>query len=171
LLIKVGPDLGDDQIDLIGDLALDLELDGIVSVNTTLDPSGLKGSAAVQAAAGAGGISGPPVRDHAIHFLRRLYQRVGDRVVLISVGGIDKPSDAWERILAGATLVQAYTGFVYGGPFWPSRINRGLSRLVRDVGASSIQDLVGAKADSAGETPLGGRKADSMSTAPSVSTR
>ena len=63
--------------------------------------------------------------------------------MLVSVGGIDTPADAWERILAGATLVQAYTGFVYGGPGWPRRINRELASRVRRAGASSIQELVG----------------------------
>jgi dihydroorotate dehydrogenase len=80
-----------------------------------------------------------------VEVLRLLRGRVGDRLVLISVGGISTPEDAWERILAGATLVQAYTGFVYGGPAWPSHVNRVLARRVRDVGAGSIQQLVGSR--------------------------
>ena len=75
----------------------------------------------------------------------RLYARVGDQVTLVSVGGIETAEDAWERILAGATLVQGHTGFVYGGPSWPKRANDELARRTRAVGASSIQDLVGAE--------------------------
>jgi hypothetical protein len=64
----------------------------------------------------------------------------------VSVGGIETADDAWERILAGATLVQAYTGFVYGGPYWPRRMNRELARRVHASGASSVQTMVGAAA-------------------------
>jgi len=102
-------------------------------------------AAGAEQAAGfdGGGVSGPPLRRRALAVLRRLHERVGDRLVLVSVGGIETPADAWERILAGATLVQAYTGFVYGGPGWPRRVNRELARRVRQAGARSIQELVG----------------------------
>ena len=75
--------------------------------------------------------------------LRRLRARVGDRVVLISVGGVSTADDVWERVLAGATLVQAYTGFVYGGPAWPRAVNLELARRTWDSGSRSIQELVG----------------------------
>ncbi len=75
--------------------------------------------------------------------LRRLRARTGDRVVLIASGGIENADDAWERITAGATLVQAYTGFVYGGPLWPHRIHAGLARRARAAGFTSIQQAVG----------------------------
>jgi dihydroorotate dehydrogenase len=144
LLVKISPDLGDDQIDAVADLALRLRLAGIVAVNTTVDRSVLSGGAAEQAAGfDGGGVSGPPLRGRAVAVLRRLHERIGDRLVLISVGGIETPVDAWERILAGATLVQAYTGFVYGGPGWPRRINRELAARVRQAGVGSIQDLIG----------------------------
>ena len=77
--------------------------------------------------------------------LRRLYGRVGDEVPLVSVGGIETAQDAWDRILAGATLVQGYTGFVYGGPLWPKRLNDELARRARAAGAESIQAMVGAE--------------------------
>ena len=75
--------------------------------------------------------------------LRQLRARVGDRLVLVAAGGIETPDDAWERIQAGATLLQAYTGFVYGGPLWPHRIHRGLARRTRAAGFTSIQQAVG----------------------------
>src|SRR5437763_1830423 len=79
-------------------------------------------------AAGAGGLSGPPLRARSLAVLRRLHARAGDRLVLIAAGGIETPDDAWERLRAGATLVQAYTAFVYGGPLWPRRMHAGLAR-------------------------------------------
>ena len=73
--------------------------------------------------------------------LRRLRARAGDRLVLIAVGGIETPDDAWARLQAGATLVQAYTGFIYGGPLWPRRMHAGLARRVRAAGLASIADV------------------------------
>jgi dihydroorotate dehydrogenase len=143
LLVKVGPDAADEQLLAIADLALELSLDGIVAVNTTEDRTLLSDPAALADVEG-GGISGSPLRARAVEVLRLLRARVGDRLVLVSVGGVATPEDASERILAGATLVQAYTGFVYGGPGWPARVNRALARRVRAAGANSIQQLVGS---------------------------
>ena len=94
--------------------------------------------------AGDGGLSGAPLKARGLEVLERLYERAGHRLVLVSVGGIETPEDAWARILAGATLVQAYTAFVYGGPLWPCRMNRGLARLLRDSGMPSLQMAIGA---------------------------
>ena len=128
LLVKIGPDLADTDVDAIADLALELGLDGIVATNTTVSRAGLASSPAEVAAAGAGGLSGAPLRDRALAVLRRLRARAGDRLVLIAAGGIESSDDAWERMAAGATLVQAYTGFIYGGPLWPRRVHAGLAR-------------------------------------------
>jgi dihydroorotate dehydrogenase len=128
LLVKIAPDLADTDVDAIADLALELGLDGIVATNTTVSRAGLASSPAEVAAAGAGGLSGAPLRDRALAVLRRLRARAGDRLVLIAAGGIETDDDAWERIAAGATLVQAYTGFIYGGPLWPRRVHAGLAR-------------------------------------------
>lgn len=141
-LVKIAPDLGDAEIDAVADLALELELDGIVAVNTTTSreivdlPGDLAGS--------PGGVSGRPLRPLALEVLERLYERVGNRLVLVSVGGIDSADDAWERLRAGATLVQAYSGFVFGGPLWPSRMNRGLAARLRASGASSLSEIIGS---------------------------
>jgi dihydroorotate dehydrogenase len=142
LLVKIGPDLSDAEIDAIADAALELRLAGIVAVNTTVDRGVLIGA---EAPIDDGGISGAPLKARALEVLLRLRARAGDRLVLISVGGIEEPADALDRILAGATFVQAYTGFVYGGPLWPRRMNRGLARMVAEAGATSVQDLVGAR--------------------------
>jgi dihydroorotate dehydrogenase len=85
--------------------------------------------------------------------LRQLRARVGDRLVLVAAGGIETPDDAWERIQAGATLLQAYTGFVYGGPLWPHHIHQGLARRTHEAGFTSIQHAVGTSGPEAAGTP------------------
>ena len=134
LLVKIAPDLADADVDAVADLALELGLDGIIATNTTVSRDGLASPAAEVAAAGAGGLSGPPLRDRSLEVLARLHARAGDRLVLIAAGGIETPQDAWDRLRAGATLVQAYTGFVYGGPLWPRRMHAGLAlRMKADL--------------------------------------
>jgi dihydroorotate dehydrogenase len=134
LLVKIAPDLADADVDAVADLALELGLDGIIATNTTVSRDGLASPAAEVAAAGAGGLSGPPLRARSLAVLRRLHARAGDRLVLIAAGGIETPDDAWERLQAGATLVQAYTAFVYGGPLWPRRMHTGLAARLRAAG-------------------------------------
>jgi dihydroorotate dehydrogenase len=150
LLVKIAPDLADEDVDTIADLAIDLGLAGIIATNTTVSRPHLTSTAAEVAAAGAGGLSGAPLKPLALHVLRRLRARVGDRLVLVAAGGIETANDAWERIEAGATLLQGYTGFIYGGPLWPHRIHRDLARRVRAAGLPSIEQAVGTGARSAG---------------------
>jgi dihydroorotate dehydrogenase len=130
LLVKIAPDLADPDIDAIADLAVDLGLDGIIATNTTISREGLQDTAAV-ADAGTGGMSGAPLKARALEVLRRLHARTGDRLVLIAAGGIESPDDAWERLQAGATLLQAYTAFIYEGPFWPHRVQAALAARLR----------------------------------------
>jgi dihydroorotate dehydrogenase len=136
LLVKIAPDLADEDVDAVADLAVELGLDGIIATNTTIARDGLVTPAAEVAALGAGGLSGPPLRDRSLAVLRRLHARAGDRLVLIGAGGIETADDARDRLEAGATLVQAYTGFVYGGPFWPRRINAELARSAPRIPSS-----------------------------------
>lgn len=145
LLVKISPDLSDREIDAIAQLAVELGLDGIIAVNTTTDHSALTDPGAV-VAAGRGGVSGAPLARRADAVLRRLAAVTTGRLVLISVGGVQSARDVWDRLRAGATLVQAYTGFIYGGPRWPARTNRELARLVRAAGYSSVQEAIGADA-------------------------
>jgi dihydroorotate dehydrogenase len=150
LLVKIAPDLADGDVDAIADLALELGLDGIIATNTTIGRSGLVSDPALVAAAGAGGLSGAPLRARSLEVLGRLYARTGDRLVLIAAGGIENADDAWERIAAGATLIQAYTGFIYGGPAWPRHVQDGLARRVRAAGLTSIEQVRGISAPAAG---------------------
>jgi dihydroorotate dehydrogenase len=130
LLVKIAPDLADADVDAVADLALELGLDGIIATNTTLSREGLADSAAV-AAAGPGGMSGAPLKQRSLEVLTRLNDRCGKRLTLIAAGGIETPADAEARLAVGATLLQAYTAFIYQGPGWPSRLQRGLAARLR----------------------------------------
>jgi dihydroorotate dehydrogenase len=130
LLVKIAPDLADEDIDAVADLALELGLDGVIATNTTISRDGLADSAAV-ADAGPGGLSGAPLKARSLTVLRRLHARTGDRLVLIAAGGIETADDARDRLAAGATLLQAYTAFIYEGPGWPRRVQRGLAARIR----------------------------------------
>ncbi|WP_216901000.1 quinone-dependent dihydroorotate dehydrogenase [Nocardia alni] len=144
VLVKIAPDLSDEDIDAVADLAVELGLAGIVATNTTIARTGLRTPAAEVDALGAGGLSGPPVAERSLEVLRRLYARVGDKLTLVSVGGIETADQAFERILAGASLLQGFTGFIYGGPFWTRRLHRGVAARLRAGGYASIGEAVGA---------------------------
>ena len=122
LLVKIAPDLADEDVDAVADLAVELGLDGIVATNTTVRRDGLRSSEAELIACGRGGLSGPPLHERSLEVLRRLRARVGDRLALVSVGGIENPEQAKARIDAGADLVQIYTALVYEGPALPRRM-------------------------------------------------
>jgi dihydroorotate dehydrogenase len=144
VLVKIAPDLADVDIDDIADLAVELGLAGIVCTNTTISRDGLSTPAGDVSAIGAGGLSGAPLADRSLEVLRQLHARVGDRLTLVSVGGIETADQAWERICAGASLIQGYTGFIYGGPLWATSIHRGLAQRVRAAGYRSISEAVGS---------------------------
>ncbi|MGH3341513.1 MAG: dihydroorotate dehydrogenase (quinone), partial [Carbonactinosporaceae bacterium] len=150
MLVKIAPDLADEDIDAVAELALEIGLDGIIATNTTVSRDGLTTESTHVAAIGGGGLSGAPLKRRSLEVVRRLRARTGGRLVLISAGGIETGDDAWECIRAGATLVQGYTGFVYGGPLWPRRLHAGLARRVREAGYSSLAEAVGTGAADAG---------------------
>jgi dihydroorotate dehydrogenase len=142
VLVKIAPDLPDAEVDAVADLAVELGLAGVVATNTTVSRDGLKTPDAERL--GAGGVSGPPLAHRAAEVLHRLYARVGDRLVLISVGGIEDADDAWNRIVAGASLLQGYTGFVYGGGSWAKHIHDGIAGRLCDGGFSTLREAVGS---------------------------
>ncbi len=131
LLVKIAPDLSDSDVLAVADLATALGLDGIVATNTTISRSGLVSSAEAIERAGAGGLSGEPLRKRSLEVLRLLRSQVGEDLTLIGVGGIAGVEDAVERLAAGADLLQAYTAFIYEGPLWPRRINAAIAKEQR----------------------------------------
>ena len=130
LLVKIAPDLTDDEVERVSQLAVDLGLDGIIATNTTLSRHGLRTAEETVAAAGAGGLSGAPLAARSLDVLRVIRSVVPAELCVISVGGIETAHDVAERLRAGATLVQGYTAFLYRGPLWARQINRGLDRLL-----------------------------------------
>jgi dihydroorotate dehydrogenase len=106
-------------------------LDGIIATNTTISRDGLRTDRAIVEAAGAGGLSGAPLAARSLEVLRLIRSIVPADLCVISVGGIETAADVAERLAAGATLVQGYTGFIYRGPLWAREINRGLAKLRR----------------------------------------
>jgi dihydroorotate dehydrogenase len=145
LLVKIAPDLSDEDLDAVADLALELRLDGIIATNTTISREGLLTPADEVEQLGAGGLSGPPLRERALEVLARLHERVGGQIVLIAAGGIRTGDDAYERIRAGATLVQAYTAFIYEGPFWARRVQRDLAARLAADGFASVAEAIGVR--------------------------
>ncbi|CAL4859473.1 quinone-dependent dihydroorotate dehydrogenase [Microbacterium sp. MM2322] len=128
LLVKIAPDLTDDEIDGISAMAVDAGLSGIVATNTTIARTGLTTDPARVEAMGAGGLSGAPLRERSLEVLRRVRAAVPADFCVIAAGGVETASDVRDRLAAGADLVQGYSAFVYRGPLWARQINRGLVR-------------------------------------------
>ncbi|MEW2630601.1 quinone-dependent dihydroorotate dehydrogenase [Streptomyces sp. NPDC048389] len=143
LLVKIAPDLADEDVDAVADLALELGLDGIIATNTTIAREGLKSPAHLTSE--TGGLSGAPVKERSLEVLRRLYARVGDRITLVGVGGVENAEDAWQRILAGATLVQGYSAFIYEGPCYARAIHKGLAARLAASPYATLAEAVGAE--------------------------
>lgn len=126
LLVKIAPDLSDDDVLAVADLAVASGLDGVIATNTTIGRDGLATAADEVERVGAGGLSGRPLTARSEQVVRMLRDRVGPDLTLVGVGGITTVDDARRRLGAGADLLQGYTGFVYEGPLWARRIVRGL---------------------------------------------
>jgi dihydroorotate dehydrogenase len=147
LLVKIAPDLADEDLDAVADLAIELGLAGIVATNTTVarEGLGLTTPADEIARIGAGGLSGAPLRARSLAVVRRLHARAAGRLTLVGVGGIASADDVWSMLQAGATLVQMYTTIVYEGPGIACAIHRGLRARMRREGVRSLAELVGTK--------------------------
>jgi dihydroorotate dehydrogenase len=131
LLVKIAPDLTDQDLDDVAQLARELNLDGIICTNTTITREGLTTPAEQVVSLGVGGLSGAPLKQRSLEVLVRLRRAAGPELALVSVGGVETAADVQQRLDAGATLVQGYTAFLYEGPFWAARINRELAALRR----------------------------------------
>ncbi|WP_101574829.1 quinone-dependent dihydroorotate dehydrogenase [Brevibacterium sp. 239c] len=125
LLVKIAPDLNDEDVAEICDLAMRSGVDGLITTNTTINRDVLNGPEADFARGQAGGISGRPLAARSLEVLRLVKATVGDNLSIISVGGISDANDISARLAAGADLVQTYSEMIYSGPFWPGRIIRG----------------------------------------------
>jgi dihydroorotate dehydrogenase len=126
VLVKIAPDLNDQDIIEVANLATELGLAGIIATNTTISRENLKTAKSKVDGMGAGGLSGAPLKARSLEVLKVLKAVIGKGQIIISVGGIETAEEARERLAAGATLVQGYTGFIFDGPFWARKINRGI---------------------------------------------
>tara|TARA_Y100001968_G_scaffold67200_1_gene58022 strand:- start:177 stop:1370 length:1194 start_codon:yes stop_codon:yes gene_type:complete len=149
LLIKIAPDLKNSEIDEIGRLSKEEEIAGIIATNTSIDRLGLERRVISQTGLSlkeeAGGLSGEPLRRRATEVIRRLYKTARD-VPLIGVGGISTPESAWERITAGASLLEVYTGWIFEGPNLVPNILKGLSAQLNNHGFRNIYEAIGSEA-------------------------
>ncbi|MEY2916183.1 MAG: hypothetical protein RL530_554 [Actinomycetota bacterium] len=126
VLVKIAPDLADEDIIAVADLALELGLAGVIATNTTIGREGLKTPKERITEIGAGGLSGAPLKERSLAVLRLLNGHLQGKIAIVSVGGIETAAEARERLENGATLVQGYSGFIYEGPLWARRVNRGI---------------------------------------------
>jgi dihydroorotate dehydrogenase len=138
VLVKIAPDLSDDEAVRIATLVVRLGLDGIVATNTTLSRQGLRTDPSIVSAAGDGGLSGAPLATRSLELLRVLRAAVPPGMCIISAGGVESGRDVAERLAAGATLVQGYTGFLYRGPLWAREVNSYLATEKRSLRAPRL---------------------------------
>ena len=141
LLVKVAPDMSLEQLEDIVTLAIESGCSGIVATNTTV--ARIDDLSADKNLRESGGMSGVPLRTTSTEFIRHIYRFTDGNFPIVGVGGIMNADDAWEKITAGASLLQAYSGFVFEGPSLGSNVVKGLSKKLRQHGLSRIEDAVG----------------------------
>ena len=145
LLVKLSPDLEREDLEMIVEVIERLRIDGIIATNTTISRADLRTDAKRVASFGEGGLSGKPLKDRATRMIADLYQLTDGRIPLIGVGGIFTAEDAWEKIAAGASLLQLYTGFIYQGPRIAEEINQGLAAILAREGFPNLDAAVGCR--------------------------
>jgi dihydroorotate dehydrogenase len=140
LLVKIAPDLSEDELGAMLDVIQAHNVAGVIATNTTVErPASLQSRQAAQ----IGGLSGLPLRDRATQVIRFIHRRTQGKLPIIGVGGIATPEDAIEKLEAGASLIQLYTGFIYEGPLAVRAINQGLLRVLDARGLAHVGALVG----------------------------
>ena len=143
-LVKIAPDLENTAVIEAVDICLENRIDGIIATNTTISREGLR-TPNVEAI-GAGGLSGKPLQKRSNEVISVIYEHAGGRLPIIGVGGIFTAQDAFDKIAAGASMLQAYTGFIYGGPHFARDVVNGLADILDKKGISSLDEAVGSSA-------------------------
>ena len=146
LLVKLSPDLSREQLEGVADVLVRLRVDGIIATNTTITREHLATDRKEIAACGEGGLSGRPLGQKSTRMVADLFNLTKGTVPIVGVGGIFTAEDAWEKIAAGASLVQLYTGFIYRGPSVVREINEGLEQILKREGFSNLDEAVGCRA-------------------------
>lgn len=146
ILVKVAPDLSFEALDEILQLAGPGNIAGIVATNTTITRPKTEDPAGKKIYAETGGLSGRPLRDRSTEVIRHLYRQSHGQIPIIGVGGIFTADDAWEKITAGASLLQVYTGLVFEGPMLAKELVSGLRNRLAEAGLTTLQQAVGSNA-------------------------
>jgi dihydroorotate dehydrogenase len=131
ILLKIAPDLTDEQLDDIIEIIEEIKLDGVIATNTTISRDNLKTSKAIVDQIGAGGLSGKPVKNRSTEVIKYLATKSNKSFPIIGVGGIHSAEDAIEKLVAGADLIQLYTGFIYEGPALVKKINKAILQKLK----------------------------------------
>jgi len=150
LLVKIAPDLTEGEIESIVEVTRRNDIAGIIATNTTIKRDGLQTPRATVEACGEGGLSGAPLRRQSNELIAMIYRLTRGELPIIGVGGVFTAEDAWEKLCAGASLIQLYTGFIYEGPAVTKRINEGLAEILKREGFDSLDQAVGCRAESWG---------------------
>ncbi|MEI6427513.1 MAG: quinone-dependent dihydroorotate dehydrogenase [Pseudanabaena sp. ELA607] len=149
IFVKIAPDLNDADIIKIAEVSLEYGMAGLIATNTTIVKETLQTKILAETGhpivTEAGGISGVPVRQRSLEVIRLLWQSTNGKLPIIGVGGIFTAADAWAKIMAGACLVQVYTGWIYEGPFMVANILQGLVKLMASQGYNHISEVIGAE--------------------------
>ena len=145
LLLKIAPDLTASEIEAIVEVARGARIAGIIATNTTVSRNDLQTARKEVEAFGEGGLSGAPLRNRSNEVIAQIYRLTRGALPIIGVGGVFTAEDAWEKICAGASLIQLYTGFIYEGPSVARRINEGLAEILKHEGFGSLNEVVGCR--------------------------
>jgi dihydroorotate dehydrogenase len=145
LLVKIAPDLTEDDIAIIVDTCIRFDVAGIIATNTTVNRDRLKTAGTDKL--GPGGLSGRPLRARSTQVISQIYRHSRGRLPIVGVGGIFTAEDAFEKIVGGASLLQAYTGFIYSGPSFAYEILLGLAKIIRERSFKSLDEAVGSAAN------------------------
>jgi dihydroorotate dehydrogenase len=143
ILLKIAPDLGDGQLEDIVSIVKETNLSGLIATNTTVSRDNLKTPASNVSEIGNGGLSGSPLTQRSRNIVSQAFKLADGAFPIIGVGGIMSGDDAWEMICAGASLVQLYTGFIYGGPSIVKEINKTILRRMTELNLQSVSQAVG----------------------------
>jgi dihydroorotate dehydrogenase len=146
LLVKLAPELGPEDLKHIVDVVKRTGVAGLIATNTTTRREGLSTAKSEIAACGEGGLSGMPLRERSTNMIATLYNLTSGGVPIVGVGGIFTAEDAWEKICAGSSLIQLYTGFIYEGPRIAQEINKGLEQIIAREGFRTLDEAVGSRA-------------------------
>ena len=155
LLVKLAPDINDEALVSIVDTLTTLKIDGIIATNTTISRSNLRTPSAEIESCGGGGLSGVPLRSQSTRIIAQLFKLTKGQMPIIGVGGIFNAEDAWEKICAGASLLQIYTGFIYEGPGIAKHINDGLLKIMKREQVNHLDQAIGCRAEQLTSTQKG----------------